>query len=91
MPSTSNVNEGMSSPLVMIESPSMKMEEEPPSKKPRKDDDDRVHRAAMLMIKSENLSVPQVRYNCNYNWGARSFSFGDVYGHIYYNMSCCRN
>ena len=39
----------------------MKMEDEPPSKKYRKDDDERVQRAALLMIKSKMLSVPQVR------------------------------
>lgn len=81
MPPTSNLNEAMSSPQVKMESPAMKLEEEPPSKKPRKDDDERVHRAAMLMIKSQNLSVPQVR-QFRYQRGCATLSFRNFFAHI---------
>jgi hypothetical protein len=56
-----NTDSVMPSSPVKDETPPMKTEDEPPSKKPRKDDDERVHRAALLLIKSQMLSVPQVR------------------------------
>lgn len=36
-------------------------EQQPPSKKRKEADDERVQRAALFMIKSQSLSVPQVR------------------------------